>query len=93
MLWDGGWVPMNANASALSDIRNAIVMALTATPAECREEIMQGPRLIWLADEPETTTVLALGSGSWRWADLLATPPADSALQQSSGYIRPKPIF
>jgi hypothetical protein len=75
MLWDGGWVEARAprGEDLLWPIRQAIVAGLASAPAECRDHWMTGPRFIPVADQGQAT-VLALGSGAWRWSDLLAAP-------------------
>jgi hypothetical protein len=72
MLWDGRWVetPVQSSPQALA-IRQAIVAGVRSAPEHCRIEVMRGPILIGLAD-PSGTTLLALGSGEWRWGDLAA---------------------
>jgi hypothetical protein len=75
MLWDGGWVEARASPGEdlLQPIRQAILAGLASAPPECRDHWMSGPRFIALADQRQST-VLALGSGAWRWSDLLAAP-------------------
>lgn len=75
MFWDGGWTPVDAEApaDAVDFLRHAVVEGVRAAPAECLEQEIVGPRFIAVSGE-EATTVLVLGSGSWRWAQLLETP-------------------
>jgi hypothetical protein len=83
MLWDGRWAEARAGPGEdlLQPIRQAITTGLALTPAECREQWMTGPRFISVPDQ-RTSTTLALGSGVWRWADLLG--PASPAAPTSS---------
>lgn len=72
MLWDGAWVTIASPAgeAPLAPLRSAIVEGLRAAPQDCREATNQGPILIPITGTPGTT-VLALGSGSWRAIDLI----------------------
>lgn len=73
MLWDGDWVDAPATATGVSLIRDAIQSGIQSAPQTCRDEPMRGPVLITLVDETGST-LLAVGSGEWRWADLLPVP-------------------
>lgn len=72
MLWDGRWAEARTGAGEdlLQPVRQAITTRLAQAPAECRDYWMAGPRFISVTDQRRPTT-LALGSGLWRWADLL----------------------
>lgn len=71
MVWDGRWVSRRElHASALEPVRRTIVAKVeSATPA-CRQALNQGPRFITISGAADTT-VLAVGSGAWRWSQLL----------------------
>ncbi|CAN5443820.1 hypothetical protein BH10PSE5_BH10PSE5_12060 [soil metagenome] len=73
MLWDGQWVEAPAAATGIALIRGALRSGIQAAPETCRDEPMRGPVLITLVDDTGST-LLAVGSGEWRWADLLPTP-------------------
>lgn len=75
MVWDGAWVPVPAGSPQVdvSSLRSAILEGVLAAPPDCRDAINQGPVLIALAGA-DGTTMLALGSGSWRASDLLTSP-------------------
>ena len=84
MIWNGRWLGDNGSPSLMPYVPpfvpglQRVVSALIAgAPAECRDAVETGP--VFLAI-PETgrTTMLVIGSGSWRWADLLS--PADEPL-------------
>jgi hypothetical protein len=68
MLWNGRW--MNLGPSG-GPIRAAIRDFVLAAPERCREEAVSGPSLLAIESSPEST-ILVLGSGLWRWSDLLA---------------------
>ena len=80
MLWNGKWFdqgtpvpeptgPVSTNGS----LRLAIEKMVVAAPAACRDEAMVGPVFVPIP-EGDRTTLLAIGSGAWRWSDLLSLP-------------------
>ncbi|MEG3154580.1 hypothetical protein [Sphingomonas sp. RB1R13] len=80
MLWNGKWfdqqipVPAPTATGAVSinsSLRLAIEKMVIAAPTECRDEAMVGPVFVPIP-EGDRTTLLAIGSGAWRWSDLLA---------------------
>lgn len=71
MLWDGGWT----RDARLDPVRTRIGDAIAAARSECRDAPQGGPSLIALPGG-ERTTMLVLGSGRWRWADLIAAETA-----------------
>jgi hypothetical protein len=85
MLWNGKWynqdIPVPEPTGALSttagavstagSLRLAIEKMVVAAPAACRDEAMVGPVFVPIP-EGDRTTLLAIGSGAWRWSDLLA---------------------
>ena len=71
MLWDGSWVEAPGAGAGLLVIRGAILSGVQSAPQPCRTELMTGPVLITLND-PSGATLLAIGSGQWRWDDLLS---------------------
>jgi hypothetical protein len=69
MLWNGDWVRSGEqDGKGLSAVREAIVWELAFTPEACRNERVHGLLLLSLADG---STRFAIGSGEWRWSDLL----------------------
>lgn len=66
----------------LAPLKQTVVTALAAAPAECRALSVNGPQLIPIA-EPSRTTMLVIGSGSWKWTDLIdpAAMPSNSPAQ------------
>ena len=73
MLWNGAWtVATNpADARALAGLRPRVAAAIMRARAACRNADVTGPRLI-VVPAPDRTTMLAIGSGVWRWEQLLA---------------------
>ena len=72
MLWDGRWAPLQTPGySVMTDpLRQTILASILSLPATCQREPIAGPRLLIIAD-PQGATVIAVGSGDWRWVDLL----------------------
>jgi hypothetical protein len=69
MLWDGDWVRSGAqDGKGLSAVREAIMWEVAFAPEVCRNQPVHGTVLLSLADG---RTRFAIGSGDWRWADLL----------------------
>ena len=68
MAWNGQWSPSPDNTA----IKRTIVATLPATRADCLDEPMTGPRLVFLAGKATTVSV-AIGSGHWRWRELLSS--------------------
>ncbi len=72
MLWNGGWsrASVYPGGKIADPLRQLVMREIAAAPIECREGGMVGPQLIAVADRGRTA-MLAVGSGVWRWADLL----------------------
>jgi hypothetical protein len=69
MMWNGDWVRSGGqDGKGLSAVREAIMWQVAFAPEACRNERMHGPVLLSLADG---RTRFAVGSGDWRWTDLL----------------------
>jgi hypothetical protein len=69
LLWNGDWVQSGAeDGKGLSVVREAILWEVGFAPAACRNTPMHGLVVLSLADGG---TRFAIGSGSWRWSDLL----------------------
>ena len=87
MLWQAYWIDGDTPAAreALAHIRDVIVATVMGASDECRTQLQAGPRLIAVAGPPDIT--FALGSGNWRWGDLVA--PAGSPQIASAQTDRP----
>jgi hypothetical protein len=72
LLWDGHWIDAGAvgGSDALEPIRIAVVSAVRAAPAPCRDASVTGPRLLIVAGT-DGNRVLAFGSGQWTWAQVI----------------------
>ena len=68
MMWDGAWVGDEPLAQVHASLANAIAQA---SPA-CLAEPLAGPNFIFLDSQTGgKTIVLVVGSGNWRWQDVL----------------------
>jgi len=71
LVWNGDWIRSGLeDGKGLAGVRQAIMVEVAFAPAACRAEPMHGLVLISLNDGPGAAR-LALGSGAWRWSDLL----------------------
>ena len=69
MVWNGDWVRNGSqDGKGLSAVREAISWAVAFAPEACRNQQVHGLVLLSLADG---NTRFAIGSGEWRWSDLL----------------------
>lgn len=72
LMWNGEWLRSpDQDGRGLAGIRQAIAMEVAFAPAACRAAPMRGLVVIAFEDSPGGAK-LALGSGIWRWSDLLA---------------------
>ena len=78
MVWNVDWVASDdrLDREALEVIRDVVAGTVAAASPECRLQQQGGPRLIVLPGDGENI-VLALGSGLWRWQDMLQTARPD----------------
>jgi hypothetical protein len=85
MVWNAQWVTPDPDLApvAFEAIRDVVAGTVAAASEGCRLQPQGGPRLIMLPGANETI-VLALGSGTWRWQDVLDTArPSDGPLQMA----------
>jgi hypothetical protein len=63
----------------LAPLKQTVVAAIAAVPPVCQDLGVTGPQLIPIA-EPGRTTMLVIGSGMWKWTELInpAIIPAES---------------
>jgi len=70
IVWNGDWIQSPAESGkGLAGVRQAIMMEVAFAPRECRAEPVRGRVLLSLDDRGGAR--LVLGSGVWRWTDLL----------------------
>jgi hypothetical protein len=71
LIWNGDWVrSLGEDGKGLATIREAILWEVGFAPAACREQPVRGLVLLSLGGAR-----VALGSGHWRWSDLLTPHP------------------
>ena len=69
MLWNGDWVRSGGqDGKGMSAVREAVMWEVAFAPAACRNRPVHGLVLLSLA---VGSTRFAIGSGDWRWSDLL----------------------
>jgi outer membrane biosynthesis protein TonB len=67
-VWNGDWVQSHGeDGKGLAAVREAIIWEVAFAPKACRAEPVRGMVLLSMNDSAR----LALGSGAWRWSDLL----------------------
>jgi hypothetical protein len=77
MLWDGDWVRSgDQDGKGMSAVREAVMWEVAFAPESCRNARMHGLVLLSLADG---RTRFALGTGDWRWSDLLGVRGREAA--------------
>ncbi len=74
MIWKTAWLADDSalDSTAVAMIRDVVAGTIAAATPECRLQPQVGPRLLLLSGTGDTV-VLAVGSGEWRWQDLLET--------------------
>lgn len=71
MIWNGAWIrDGDQDGNGLAAVREAIQWEVGFAPVACRNEPVHGLVLISLNDGPGSSR-LVVGSGDWRWSDLL----------------------
>ena len=71
LVWNGDWVRVpGQSGKGLAGVRQAIALEVAFATEACRARPMRGLVLITFADGPGAPR-LALGTGAWRWRDLL----------------------
>lgn len=94
MIWNAQWIGQDRQSPPIATIavRDVVAATIAAATPQCRMQAQTGPRLLTLPGTPQTT-VLALGSGSWRWQDLLNTAFPDGPKDQDGRPIDIAPQF
>lgn len=75
MLWDGQW-SQDSLSGGKALLRALLIKAVAGARPECLSAVNHGPVLFYVPDAA-ATVVIAVGSGDWRWGDLMA--PAGAA--------------
>lgn len=80
MLWNGQWLGEPEPTTAMSppsvtgELRRVVEAIVAAAPAQCRDATAIGPVFVPIAEAGRTTMVV-IGSGIWRWSQLLEEAP------------------
>ncbi len=73
LVWNGGWVASpGEEGRGLAAVREAIVWEVAFAPPACREGRVHGPVLFTVSDASGLARI-AIGSGDFRWADLVSS--------------------
>ncbi|QUD89818.1 hypothetical protein [Phenylobacterium montanum] len=67
LLWNGSWPSHPDQGSAL--LRGLVAREVGAARPDCRDQLNNGPMFFFAPSVP--ATLLAVGSGQWRWSDLI----------------------
>ena len=71
VVWNAAWsVPTRRSHAPLASIKIVVTHTLGALPAPCLAQEVNGPRLV-LIEAASGPMVLAFGSGTWRWQDVV----------------------
>ena len=71
LVWNGDWIRRSdQDGAGLAAVREAIMWEVGFAPEACRKEQVHGLVLLSLNDGPGAAR-LVVGSGDWRWSDLL----------------------
>jgi hypothetical protein len=71
LVWNGDWVrSQGEDGKGLAAVRESITWEIAFAPEACRTKPVHGLILLSLNDAPGSAR-LAVGSGEWRWSDLL----------------------
>ena len=72
MVWNGDWVRgQGEDGKGLAAVREAIMWEIAFAPPACRAQSVRGLVMLSL-NEAAGSARLAVGTGEWRWSDLLA---------------------
>lgn len=72
LVWNGQWLRSpGQDGKGLAGVRQAIAMEVAFAPAACKAQPMRGLVVISFNDGPGAPR-LAIGSGTWRWSELLS---------------------
>ncbi len=75
MLWNGDWITSRGeDGKGLASVREVMEVEIAFAPQACKAGVMHGLVLFSLNDGPGASR-LAMGSGVWRWSDLLVAHP------------------
>jgi hypothetical protein len=89
MVWKATWLAGDGqlDLEAIRAVREVVTATIAAATPECRLQMQAGPRLL-LLPQADDTVVLAVGSGTWRWQDLVDTAEPPMLAHADQGQIR-----
>ena len=75
MLWNGQWLGSDIPPPGpdTASLRHAVEQVVVDAPPDCRNAPAQGPQFIPVP-RAGRTVMIVVGSGAWRWDDLIADP-------------------
>ncbi len=72
MVWNGGWMQAQGeDGNGLAAVREAIMWEVAFAPEACRRQTVRGMVLLNVSSGGAR---LGLGSGEWRWSDVVTRP-------------------
>ena len=75
IVWNAGWSEIARDPAApLGPARALLERSLEAVPDDCLAEEVVGPRLVPVVAGENRMMFVVIGSGTWRWSDLLLDP-------------------
>lgn len=75
MLWNGQWLDIALPPGlAGGATRRVTEQVVSAAASDCREAQISGPQFVPVP-EAGRTVMIVIGSGNWRWAELLPVEP------------------
>lgn len=85
MLWNGEWLDQGAmpRTGNPGSLRRVVEQVVVDAPVECRDAEAIGPVFIPIP-ERDHTVMIVIGSGIWRWVQLLAPATACAATDQAT---------
>lgn len=94
MIWNTSWVAVHEtlDPEAMATIRETMAGVIAEASLDCRLQQQSGPRMIMIPGATDTT-VLALGSGTWRWQDVLDTAVSEADRATSFTTADQKPVL
>ena len=94
MLWNGEWLTIASGSTALPvapSLRRAVEQAVAEAKPECSGAMMSGPQFLAIP-EPGRVTTLVIGSGAWRWSELVTSDTSClGTATESCGAQTPRP--
>lgn len=76
LIWNGTWVVTDpiGDRDPILPLRTAVSDVVRAAPGDCRRAEMRGPMFMLTQNADDTQVIVVVGSGLWRWDDLVADP-------------------